>query len=190
MSKKQFSLQNETDAMKKIAEEFEKLPKESQQRIANWLSSIVGNLTQQVNNLQSSEKNLPARVDVIGPAYQKGEDVKKFFLTKQPKNNYQKLAVLGYYLEFMKGKDEFNAQDLKIAWKHTREALPNPQVFSNSLNATLTAYKYFVSGEEKGLYRIGIKGQQLVETLPNQPKVLGVTVKKKKKSASSYKKKK
>lgn len=188
MKKDQFSLQKETEAMKIIAAEFEKLPKESQQRIVNWLLSITGYWTHSVSNLQTSERDLAAQVNVIGPAYQKGEDAKEFFLSKQPKNNYQKLAVLGYYLEFMKGKDEFNAQDLRIAWKQTREALPNPQVFSNSLNATLTTYKYFVSGEEKGLYRMGIKGQQLVETLPTQPKGLSVTVKKKK--PSSHKRKK
>lgn len=180
MKKSQFSLQDETTAMKNIAAEFEKLPKDSQQRVVNWLLSTIGNSTQPINNLQTSEKNLPAQVSVIGPTYQKVEDAKDFFLSKQPKNNQQKLAVLGYYLEFMKGKDEFNAQDLKIAWKQTREALPNPRVFSNSLNATLTTYKYFVSGEERGLYRIGIKGQQLVETLPTQPKGLTVTTKKKK----------
>lgn len=172
MKKAQNLLQNETDALKVISAEFGKLPKESQQRIVNWLLSIVGNLPQPVNNLQSSEKNLPAQVSVVGPTYQKDENVKEFFMSKQPKTYYQKLAVLGYYLEFMKGKDEFNAQDLKVAWRHARDPLPSQQVFSNSLNATLTTYKFFVSGEEKGLYRIGIKGQQLVETLPNQPKVI------------------
>src|SRR3989338_5931201 len=141
MKKGQISLQDETTAMKNIATEFEKLPRESQQRIVKWLLAIVGDSTQSINNLQSSEKSLPAQVNVIGPAYQKVEDVQGFFLSKQPKNNYQKLAVLGYYLEFMKSKDEFNAQDLKIAWKQTREALQTLQVFSNSVNATLTTYK-------------------------------------------------
>lgn len=170
MKKSQNLLQNETNAMKNIAAEFEKLPKESQQRIVNWLLSIVGISTQPVSSLQSSQTNLPAQVSVIGPSYQKEENLKEFFHSKQPKNNYQKLAVLGYYLEFMKGKDEFNSQDLKIAWKQTREALPSSQVFSTCLNNTISNYNYFVSGQKKGWYRIGIKGQNLVEALPNQPK--------------------
>lgn len=187
MKKNQFSLQDETTAMKNIAAELEKLPQDSQQRIVKWLLSIVGNLTQSGNVIQSSEKNLPASVNVIGPSYQK-EEVKEFFQSKQPKNYYQKLAVLGYYLEFMKGKDEFSAQDLKIAWKQTREALPSHQVFSTSLNATISIYNYFVSGQKRGLYRIGVKGQKLVETLPEQPKGLAGSAKKRKKKASSTKK--
>ncbi len=186
MIKKKFSLQDETEAMKNIAVELENLPQESQQRIVKWLMSTVKDLPQSVNNLQSSEKNIPTQVSVIGSSYQKGEGPKEFFQNKQPKNNYQKLAVLGYYLEFMKGKDEFNSQDLKIAWKQTREVLPSPRVFSTVLNSTLTKYNYFVSGQKKGLYRIGIKGQKLVESLPVQPKgLVGSYRKRRKKNTSS-----
>lgn len=180
MIKKQFSLQDETAAMKNIAAELEKLPQESQQRIVQWLMSIVGDITKPVINLERSQKILPPQGTIR-------ESPKEFFHSKRPKNNYQKFAVLGYYLEFMKGKDEFDSQDLKIAWRQTREALPSQKVFSNSLNATLTTYNYFVSGSKKGLYRIGIKGQNLVETLPNQPKSLRRVRKKRSKTKSTRK---
>lgn len=186
MGKKPFSLEVETMAMANIAKEIKDLPKESQQRIVDWLLSITGASKQLVSGPQGPATDLPSQLNVNGPSYPKGEDAKEFFLKKQPVNNYQKLAVLGYYLEFMKGKDEFNAQDLKIAWKQTREALPTAQVFSNSLNHTLTMYNYFVTGEHKGLYRMGIRGQKLVEALPGKPKELvGAYQKGKKKNTSS-----
>ena len=169
MKKDEFSLQDETNAMKAIAEVFEKLPEESRQRIVNWLLSIVGNVAPSAHQQTASEKKLSVSpTNIMGSVCPKGEDIKEFFKSKQPKSNYEKLAVLGYFLEFMKGKDEFNSQDLKIAWKQTREALPSNQVFINSVNVTLSKYKYFVSGEEKGLYRISNKGQQLVETLSTE----------------------
>ena len=169
MVKKRISLKDETRIMEKIAVELEKLPQESQKRVVDWLVSIVGISTQKVNNFQNSQTSLPSQVNVFKPAHLKQEGgVKDFFYSKQPGNNCQKLAVLGYYLEFMKGKDEFNTQDLKIVWKLTREALPSSQVFSKALNNTMSSRKYFVSGQKKGWYRIGIKGQNLVEALPKK----------------------
>lgn len=163
MSKEDFSLKAETEAMQSIAVILEKLPKESKQRIVNWLLSIVG---------FPPQPTPPSSINAMGSSDQKVENIKDFFQSKQPKNQYQKLAVLGYYLEFMKGKDEFNTQDLKNAWRQTREALPTPQSFSNALNNTLSIYNYFVSSQKKGLYRIGIRGQNLVEKLPEQSKSL------------------
>lgn len=188
MSKKNFSLQAETDAMGKIAAELEKLPQDSKQRIANWLLSIVNVSTSKSFDIPHyPQQDLPEQVSVVGPTYQKGEQIKEFFHGKQPKNNYQKLAVLGYYLEFMKGKDEFNTQDLKIAWRQTREALPSSQVFSNSLSHAVSTYNYFVSSQRKGFYRMGIRGQNLVESLPTQSKTFRGAVKKRKRKPSSRK---
>ncbi|MHC4099031.1 MAG: hypothetical protein ACYSWZ_10455 [Planctomycetota bacterium] len=186
MSKKEFSLQLETEAMKNIALELEQLPQESQQRIVQWLTSIVSPSSQTPSTSNYPHQNI-SELNVVEPTYPKGEHIKEFFHAKKPKNNYQKLAVLGYYLEFMKGKDEFNTQDLKIAWRQTREALPSRMVFSNSVNNTLNTYNYLVSSTKKGLYRIGIRGQNLVEGLPNQSKALAGPVKRKRKKKSSRK---
>lgn len=181
MKKKEISLQAETEAMQKIAVEVEKLPQESRERIANWLLSIVGI----PSSTPAPRPKSPMPRDVVHEqahsevqSYTSSETIKEFFHGKKPRNNYQKLATIGYYLEFMKGKDEFNNNDLKHAWKLTREALPSSKVFSNSLNNTISTYNYFVAGSKKGLYRIGIKGQNLVEELPNQSKTLASAAKK------------
>lgn len=189
MSKKGFSLQLETEAMKKIALELEQLPQESQQRIVKWLVSIVTPPSQTPSTSNYLRQDI-SELNVVGPTYPKGEHIKEFFHTKKPKNNYQKLTVLGYYLEFMKGKDEFNTQDLKIAWRQTREALPSSQVFSNSINHAVSTYNYLVSSTKKGFYRIGIRGQNLVEGLPTQSKSLVGSVRKKRKKKTSLKPKK
>jgi hypothetical protein len=189
MAKKGFSLQKETEAMNKIALELEQLPQESQQRIVQWLISIVTPPNQTPSTSDYPRQDI-SELNVVKPTYPKGEHIKEFFHTKKPKNNYQKLAVLGYYLEFMKGKDDFNTQDLKIAWRQTREALPNSQVFSNSINHTVYTYNYLVSSTKRGFYRIGIRGQNLVEGLPNQSKTLAGAVRRKRKKKTSRKPKK
>lgn len=160
------SLQNEADAMKKIAAEFERLSPAGKQRVVNWLSSVI-------------EKEIPSAVGGGEPLipHRKGQGdrqaIKKMWEEKQPKNNYQKLTVLGYFLEFVTGKEEFTLADLCSLWRDNISAgLPGGQVLTNAKNACLTKYQYFIRGSKQGLNRVGPRGQELVESLPNPPKKL------------------
>lgn len=169
------SLQNEADAMKKIAAEFEKLSPAGKQRVVNWLSSVI-------------EKEMPSAVGGGEPLipHRKGQGdkqaVKKMWKEKQPKNNYQKLTVLGYFLEFVAGKDEFTLADLCSLWRdNISAALPGGQVLTNAKNACLTKYQYFIQGSKQGLNLVGPRGQELVDLLPNPPKRLLQTVRRGKK---------
>ena len=166
------SLTAEAMAMQKIGAEFEKLSPEAQNRVVNWLISIInttGVFSQ--STLQSSA--------ITQPGQPQTKDIKGLWKEKAPKTNYEKLAVLGYFLEFIGKKEEFTKEDLKKLWKETREACPTEQVITNSINATLSTYQYFVIGSQGRRYRMGIRGQQLVESMPNPDKKLLGTAKRK-----------
>lgn len=111
------------------------------------------------------------------PIHQGSKDIKAFWLEKQAKSNYQKFAVLGYFLEYTEGKNEFSSKDLEAAWGRTRNPLPTKRTYTVALHNTTRQYHYLVKGSKPGYYRVSQRGEQLVVALPNAPKTLTGKVK-------------
>jgi hypothetical protein len=129
----------------------------------NDLETKINNLEVRVNKLESiilDENSIfkSKTKKIILP--------KELVRAKRPKNNYQLLAVIGFYLENIKNKEEFNREDLLNTWRETREPLPKDSKFNTDVNNTQNLYKYFGKGSKKGLYIMTNKGIETVESLP------------------------
>jgi len=170
MSDKNTSIKDEAIAMQKIGAEFEKLGKESQARIIQWLSSIAGKaVTSMTEGYQG------------GGVVHDASDIKQFWQKKKPVNNYEKIAVLGYHLELIQKNGEFEMNDIIKLWEDTREVLPARQSIINAWKDVRAKYHYVTSATGSKKCRIAIRGQKLVEALPDAPKELKGTAKLKKK---------
>jgi hypothetical protein len=116
--------------------------------------------------------NLPASGDIpeeisstnVGDV----KNVKAFLKLKAPTNDYQKSAVLAYYLRRHEQIDEVNAKDIFEANKEALGRLIDniPSV----LNDAKRKYGYFTDGTG-GKKRLSAFGEDIVEALPNQERV-------------------
>lgn len=100
--------------------------------------------------------------------------IKDFILYKNPKDGYQRLACLAYYLEKNKSIEEFKAQDLTKANTDAKQSK-----FSNIslyLSDATRKYGYF-SPSSKGKKVLTTTGEAVVEALPDQEKVREVSKK-------------
>jgi hypothetical protein len=165
------SLADEALAMQKIGSEFEKLPKESQLRVVQWLSSVLG------------KDEIPSQQESQGQSKIQSGDIRKFFESKAPKNNYEKIAVVAYYYELIQKKGNFTLDDITKLWDETKEVLPGKQVINNAWRDCRSKYQYITACQGTKQNRIATRGQKLVEALPAASKDLrgGVKSRKKKK---------
>ncbi len=164
-------LETEALAMQKIGSEFEKLPKESQLRVIQWLSSVLG------------KDEIPNQQDSQGQSKIQSGDIRKFFENKAPKNNYEKIAVLAYHYELVQKKGNFTLDDITKLWDETKAVLPGKQVITNAWRDCRSKYQYITACQGTKQSRITTRGQKLVEALPTASKDLrgGVKSRKKKK---------
>lgn len=158
MSTNKCSLEQEAVIMQKIGVEFEKLPKESQARVIKWLSSAV------------DRDGIPDQT--VDPKINKVIDIIKFFESKAPKSNYEKIAVLGYHFELVQKKGNFKLDNITQLWDETKEVLPGRQVIINAWHNVRTKYQYITTCPGTKECRIAIRGQKLVDALPDAPKEL------------------
>ncbi len=93
------------------------------------------------------------------------DNIAQFVGQKNPKNEYQRLAVLGYFLFKVRGSETFTLKDLAAANTEARQ--PKFSNISGSVNKALTRYKYLSQAGGRGLYSISFPGEQVVDALPN-----------------------
>ena len=166
MATNEYSLKEEAAVMQKIGAEFEKLPEESKIRVVNWLNSVV----------KKGESSIQEEAQGIEKT-----DIKKFWQAKSPKNNYEKIAVLGYHFELIQKGGNFTLKDIESLWEQTGDVLPGHQVIRNAWRDGRAKYHYVTSCRGTKKCRIATRGQELVEALPDAPAELGGTVKSKRK---------
>lgn len=159
MISNKFSLKDEAIAMQKIGGEFEKLSEESQIRVIQWLSSIANKGKALVQG-DKQEEGKPQGVS----------DVKIFWQSKNPKNNYEKIAVLSYHFELNQKNGNFDLNDIRKLWDATTEVLPSKQVLLNAWRDVRAKYHYITTYSGTKKCRVAMRGQKLVETLPEAPK--------------------
>ncbi len=156
----------EASAIAIIDEALSKLgnDKEAQKRVLNWASqkySIIsmGSSTEKHQNgfgdqSQSSE-------------IKKDMNIKDFVVSKKPKNGYQRLACLAYYLEKYKACKDFNAKDLEQANSDAKQTeISNIPAY---LRDATTKYGFF-SPTTKGKKSLTTCGEAVVKALPDQGK--------------------
>ena len=95
-------------------------------------------------------------------------DSKNFMNIKKPKNNYQRLACLAYFLQENKGINEFNSKILGEANTEARQTvIPDISVYLTDATAK---YRFFTP-TKKGKKLLTAIGEAVVKALPDQDKV-------------------
>src|SRR3989338_1877518 len=156
----------EANAIAIIDEAFGKLgdDKEAQKRVLSWASQkysviLTGNPTEKQQNGPGDKSQSP---DII-----KGMDIKDFVVSKKPKNGYQRLACLAFYLEKYKQYKDFNAKDLGQANTDAKQTkISNIPAY---LRDATTKYGFF-SPTAKGKKALTTCGEAVVKALPDQGK--------------------
>jgi hypothetical protein len=98
---------------------------------------------------------------------QKKADLEHFYNEKQPVTYFEKIAVLGYFLEFITGKEEFSFDNIDSAWKQARESNIKEKDLKVVINNTLNRYKY-LRNSRKGFYKMSKVGKEMVDRLPRE----------------------
>jgi hypothetical protein len=94
------------------------------------------------------------------------DDIARFVDEKAPQNEYQRMAVLAYFLFKVRKLPNFTLKDLVAANREAR--MPNLSNPSYTLNKALTRYKFLSqAATQRGIYSISIQGEKLVEALPS-----------------------
>jgi nitrogen regulatory protein PII-like uncharacterized protein len=89
---------------------------------------------------------------------------KEFILQKQPKNNVEKVLVVGYYLEHYRGISPFNIKDLEAGFREAKEVAPkniNLAVLQNVSKGTMMEAKE--KKDNLKTWTLTIKGESAVE---------------------------
>lgn len=109
------------------------------------------------------------------------DDIYNFVRKKSPKNEYQRVAVLAYFLEKKSKKESVTAKDIVDANTEARQ--PRFSNISTTMNRTSANYRY-INSLKRGVYQLSATGLDLVDALPDQseiPKLSGAkTVSKRK----------
>lgn len=77
--------------------------------------------------LEDHEKriaSLEMQPQTEGEAKSKKLSIKEFILSKKPRNEVQKVLVIGYFLENYEGCTSFNVKDLEDGFRSAKEPVP------------------------------------------------------------------
>jgi hypothetical protein len=100
------------------------------------------------------------------------ETLAEFVHKRNPKNEYQRIAVIAYYLMKKKNLSVFMARDIADANAEARQ--PRFSNLSTSINRAVTRYKYLTS-TKRGEYRLGVDAEKMVEVLPDHSEAKKIT---------------
>ena len=132
------------------------------------LSIIIGALSHSGQGTRSN--NNPGAASGSGPAQQSSTDtsIKQFLALKKPSNFYEQIACLAYYLEKIQGVDGFNTKEItKLNTDARTTKIPHSSMYVKN---TVSQYGYLspLGGGKKALT---VRGEALVEALPDKEKV-------------------
>ena len=162
----------ELQAIGTILEVLENVPEDRRKAVLDYVSGKLS-----ISSIEGES---------IGKNKGKGESIKEFLEKKSPKGNYQKFAVLAYYLCRYKKVEEVNSKILVDANKDAKGIrVDKPkQVLSDAKRK----YAFFTDGGG-GKQILSSVGEKLVMALPDQEKVAEI-VKTARKQLKRKKKKK
>jgi len=154
----------ELNAMGVIIKELESVPKERQSAVLRYVSERMGVKFETPGNTGTA----PPFEETSGG----GESIKLFVDKKKPKNNYQAIACLAYYLEKWKGVEEWSNKDIEDANKAARRtAIAN---IPRDIVDTKNKYGFIRDGSDHTKKILTTLGEKVVEALPDQGAVKGI----------------
>lgn len=153
----------ELAAMSRVHEALVDLPAAQQQRVVDWLIRKLG--------LEGVESLVPREgVSMQAPRATavNTSSAKAFLAEKGPKSDVERVACLGYYLAHFRATSQFKTKDLTTLNTEAQQPkLGNPAMAV----ANATKQNQFLSPVGSGRKQITVRGEALVEALPDREKV-------------------
>lgn len=97
--------------------------------------------------------------------------IQEFIDAKRPKNNYQLIACLTYYLEKKEQITEVGTLEIREA--NSRARLPAIANLARDIQNTQYQYQFIMQASE-GKKKLTTHGEKIVEVLPDQEKVMSI----------------
>lgn len=166
----------ELSAITKILEAFGDVGVERRQYVLEYVRERL-----KLPQSTASTKLNPQPVGQSNPT-----SVAAFVREKKPTNNYQKIAVLAYYMQKYENKDEFLLSDLVAA--NTKAKQTKIGNAARDLRDAKGKYGYITQGASPKSSQITTFGEDVVEALPDQDAVRALKKPIKKKSGKRSKK--
>jgi len=143
-----------------VTDEIGKVPEERRQEVVNFILNRL-NLKTRMSSMSSNT------IESLKDTTDNNNSIQDFIKQKNPKNNYQLIACLGYYLEKYKGNKEFGTPEIREANSEARQ--PRMGNIPRDLKNTQYQYNYVTNGSEDSSKKmLTTFGEDLVKALPSE----------------------
>lgn len=88
------------------------------------VENMVEAIKKQLENHEKRIAKLETQPQIKEEPVTKKLSIKEFILSKKPKNEVQKVLVIGYFLENYEGYTSFNVKDLEDSFRSAKEPVP------------------------------------------------------------------
>lgn len=156
-------ISKELEAIKSIVETINGIDEDRRMHVIKY---VVGAL--KIQDVKSSK-------DLLDEESLNFEEmtISEFIQAKKPQNNYQLIAVLGYYLEKIKKVKEFGAKEIREANSEAR--LPPISNITRDIQNTQRQYNFIIpSSNDKNKKTLSTAGINVVEALPDHEKARSI----------------
>lgn len=164
-------LTSKLKAIEVIVKELQKLEEQDRQGVVSFALDQVG-MAASAQNLGGSMVTTGIR-QVIDPGNSPSaiiNSMAEFVKNKKPLNEYQRVAVIAYYLEHKEGKKEFKNAEMS---KANTETARQPKIanITSVVTKARDRYKFLTKGIGKATHQLSTHGADIVEALPDESKV-------------------
>lgn len=159
---------NEIEALLQIDKLFSELSEDEQLRIFEWLIAKYKFSNKKKGTQQPFHSNLNHSSDSVEKEV---ISIKEFIAQKKPSNFYERIACIAYFLEKINGLESFKTADITKANLEARlNKIPNPALY---VADSVKSYG-FLTAVGSARKAISLRGEALVEALPDREKVTEV----------------
>ncbi|XOB42409.1 MAG: hypothetical protein ACKKMP_03560 [Candidatus Nealsonbacteria bacterium] len=176
--KEKLKLSIKLKAIENIVKELNKFSEEERIDIIDFALKQLG-----IRQLSLSPKGISPEKEEVPPV---SKSIDKFVAEKNPKDQYQRVAVLAYYLKHSEKVNEFKNKEIDLANRRARQAkIGNP---ADVIGKAETRYGFLTKGVKTGR-QLSTLGEKIVDALPDHEKVKAI-IKSSKKPRKRAKKRK
>ncbi len=160
-------------AIEVIVRELQKVDNGDRSQVVLFALKHIGltNITPPTTNPNSpqSGQNIGGGNSAVGLDM----SIDRFIRDKKPKDQYQRVAVIAYYLEHKENKKEF--KNAEMATVNTKDARQSPiRNIADVITKAQNRHKFLTKGMGNATHQLSTLGADVVEALPDQEKVKGL----------------
>jgi len=161
-------LSSKLKAIEVIVKELQKLEEQDRQGVISFALDQLG-----MKSIQGSTVPLGGAGQSATPGNSStgiNNSMADFVKNKKPQNEYQRVAVIAYYLEHKDRKKEFkNIEMSKANTENARQ--PKISNITDVVSKARDRYKFLTKGMGKATHQLSTHGADIVEALPDEAKV-------------------